>query len=274
MLDVFEKINREIPFDGLHWMFDHCETISQRNIERVKALGGGIAIQHRMAFQGEYFVDRYGAEAARATPPVKQMLASGVPVGAGTDATRVASYNPWTALYWLVSGRTVGGLQLYGTQSGDQGGLPRSVALELWTSGSAWFSNEQGRKGRIREGMLADLAVLSSDFFTVPEEDIKAIESVLTVVGGQVVYGAAEFTSLGPPPVPVLPEWSPVQKVPGHWRRAGPQQQPQPQAALVHQCSGPCGVHAHQHDRARKSAVPVSRFGDFWGAFGCSCFAF
>jgi len=266
MLDVFEKVNREIPFDGLHWMFDHCETISQKNIERVKALGGGIAIQHRMAFQGEYFVDRYGSEAAKATPPVRQMLETGVPVGAGTDATRVASYNPWTALYWLVSGRTVGGLQLYG----PEGQLPREVALELWTSGSAWFSNEQGRKGRIREGMLADLVALSDDFFSVQEEDIKAIESVLTVVGGKVVYGAAEFTSLGPPPIPVLPEWSPVQKVAGHWRRAAPQKQ----AALVHQCSGPCGVHAHQHDKARKSNVPVSDFGGFWGAFGCSCFAF
>ncbi|MGX4643668.1 amidohydrolase [Massilia sp. SYSU DXS3249] len=268
MLDVFEKVNREIPFNGLHWMFDHCETISQHSIERVKALGGGIAIQHRMAFQGEYFVDRYGAEAAKATPPVKHMLDAGVPVGAGTDATRVASYNPWTALYWLVTGRTVGGLALYG----DNGLLDRSVALELWTSGSAWFSNEQGRKGRIQEGMLADLAVLSEDFFTVPDEDIKAIESVLTVVGGKVVYGAAEFTDLGPAPIPVLPEWSPVQKVPGHWRRAAPQ--PQQQVALPHQCSGPCGVHAHSHDRARKSNVPVSDFGGFWGAFGCSCFAF
>jgi predicted amidohydrolase YtcJ len=270
MLDVFETVNREIPFDGLHWMFDHCETISQRNIERVKALGGGIAIQHRMAFQGEYFVDRYGADAALATPPIKQMLETGVPVGAGTDATRVASYNPWTALYWLVSGRTVGGLPLYG----DHGHLPREVALELWTSGSAWFSNEQGRKGRIQEGMLADLAVLSDDFFSVPEEEIKAIESVLTVVGGDIVYGAAEFTSLGPPPIPVLPEWSPVQTVPGHWRRAGVPKQAQSHAALAHQCSGPCGVHAHQHDKARKSNVPVSSFGDFWGAFGCSCFAF
>ncbi|MGO4479427.1 amidohydrolase [Massilia sp. 2TAF26] len=269
MLDVFEKVNREIPFDGLHWMFDHCETISQKNIERVKALGGGIAIQHRMAFQGEYFVDRYGSEAAKATPPVRQMLETGVPVGAGTDATRVASYNPWTALYWLVSGRTVGGLQLYG----PEGQLPREVALELWTSGSAWFSNEQGRKGRVREGMLADLVALSDDFFSVPEEDIKAIESVLTVVGGKVVYGAAEFTSLGPPPIPVLPEWSPVQKVTGHWRRAALQPQ-QSHAALAHQCSGPCGVHAHQHDKARKSNVPVSSFGAFWGAFGCSCFAF
>jgi predicted amidohydrolase YtcJ len=269
MLDVFEKVNRDIPFDGLHWMFDHCETISERNIERVKALGGGIAIQHRMAFQGEYFVDRYGKAAASATPPVKRMLETGVPVGAGTDATRVASYNPWTALYWLVSGRTVGGLPLYG----DNGLLPRTTALELWTAGSAWFSNEQGRKGQIKEGMLADLAVLSQDFFTVDEEAIKSIESVLTVVGGNVVYGAAEFTSLGPPPIPVLPEWSPVSKVPGHWRKAAPQPVQQ-QIALPHQCSGPCGVHAHSHDRARKSSVPVSNFGGFWGALGCSCFAF
>jgi hypothetical protein len=84
------------------------------------------------------------------------------------------------------------------------------------------------------------------------------------------VYGAAEFTSLGPPPIPVLPEWSPARSVPGHWRKAAPQ----PQLSLPHQCSGPCGVHAHRHDRARKSTVPVSDFGGFWGAFGCSCFAF
>ena len=268
MLDVFEKVNRDIPFDGLHWMFDHCETITQRNIDRVQALGGGIAIQHRMAFQGEYFVERYGAEAARATPPVKRMLETGVPVGAGTDATRVASYNPWMALYWLVTGRTVGGLPLYGSA----GHLPRETALELWTAGSAWFSNEQDKKGRIREGMLADLAVLSSDFFSIDAEDIKAIESVLTVVGGKVVYGAAEFTPLGPAPIPVLPEWSPVQKVPGHWRKSAPAAQPA--AALAHQCSGPCGVHAHGHDRARRSNMPVSDHSGFWGALGCSCFAF
>jgi predicted amidohydrolase YtcJ len=266
MLDVFEKVHRDIPFDGLHWMFDHCETITQRNIDRVAALGGGIAIQHRMAFQGEYFVDRYGSEAAAATPPIKQMLATGVPVGAGTDATRVASYNPWTALYWLVTGRTVGGLALYGSA----GYLPRQVALELWTAGSAWFSNEQDGKGRIREGMFADLAVLSADFFTVDAEDIKAIESVLTVVGGRIVYGAAEFSDLGLPPIPVLPDWSPVASVPGHWRRAAAQ----PKMALPHQCSGPCGVHAHSHDHARQSTIPVSSYSGFWGALGCSCFAF
>src|SRR5205807_2057529 len=99
-LNVYEEINREIPFNGLHWFFDHCETISDRNIERIKALGGGIAVQNRMAFQGEYFVERYGAKQAERTPPIRRMLELGVPVGAGTDATRVSSYNPYLSLYW------------------------------------------------------------------------------------------------------------------------------------------------------------------------------
>jgi hypothetical protein len=271
MLDVFEKVNRDIPFDGLHWMFDHAETITVRNIERVKALGGGIAIQHRMAFQGEYFIDRYGAEAAETTPPVAKMLEMGVPVGAGTDATRVASYNPWTALYWLVSGRTVGGTKLYGTA----GRLPRETALELWTAGSAWFSSEQAKKGRIQAGQLADLAVLSADFFSVHEDDIKAIESVMTVVDGKVVYGAGPFSSHGPGEIPVLPEWSPVAKVPGHYRAvAKTAAARQKKTALPHACAGSCGVHGHSHDVARKSSVPVSNFAGFWGALGCSCFAF
>ncbi|MEF2266490.1 amidohydrolase [Janthinobacterium sp. LS2A] len=267
MLTVFEKVNRDIPFDGLHWMFDHCETITPKNIDRVKALGGGIAIQHRMAFQGEYFVDRYGAEAAKATPPIARMLASGVPVGGGTDATRVASYNPWTALYWLVSGRTVGGLRLY--DAGSR--LSRDTALELWTAGSAWFSSEQGKKGRIQEGMLADLAVLSADFFSIDEEAIKSIESVLTIVGGKIVYGQAEFTKLAPPAIPVLPDWSPVKNVASHYRAAPPQKT---SVMQQHQCQGACGVHAHAHDVARKSSVPVSSHSGFWGALGCSCFAF
>ena len=264
MLDVFEKVNRDIPFDGLHWLFDHAETITPRNIERVKALGGGIAIQHRMAFQGEYFVDRYGAKAAEATPPVARMLEMGVPVGAGTDATRVASYNPWTALYWLVSGKTVGGMTLYAPQNR----LDRETALELWTAGSAWFSNEQGKKGHIAVGQLADLAVLSADYMNVPEDDIKAIQSVMTMVGGKVVYGDGDFAPLAPAPLPVLPEWSPVKLVPGHYRPSRAANR------LPHQCVGACGVHGHAHDRARRSDVPAAQPQGFWGALGCSCFAF
>ncbi|WP_395503426.1 amidohydrolase [Ectopseudomonas mendocina] len=263
MLDVFEKVDRDIPFNGLPWLFDHAETISPRNIERVRALGGGIAIQHRMAFQGEYFIDRYGAEAAEATPPIQRMLAEGVPVGAGTDATRVASYNPWTALYWLVSGKTVGGTTLYPQ------GLPRDTALQLFTHGSAWFSSEQGKKGQIKVGQLADLVALSADFFSVEEEQIKWLESVLTVVGGKVVHAAREFDKLAPPTVPVMPDWSPVAIVPGHWSPSAA-----PLTASIHQCIGSCAVHQHQHDRARRSSVPVSGHQGFWGAFGCSCFAF
>jgi predicted amidohydrolase YtcJ len=271
MLNVFEKVNREIPFAGLHWIFDHAETISERNIERVKALGGGIAVQHRMAFQGEYFAERYGIEATRQTPPVAKMLAAELPVGLGTDATRVASYNPWTALYWLVSGRTVGGMAMYD----DSARLDRETALMLWTQGSAWFSTEQGKKGQIKVGQLADLAVLSQDYFSVPEEQIKGIESVMTVVDGKVVYAAGSFSPLSPPPLPVLPEWSPVVNVPGHYRSAPPATTSKVGTiSQAHQCCGPCGVHAHQHDIARRSSIPIANENAFWGAFGCSCFAF
>src|SRR5947207_9509874 len=212
-LNVYEEINREIPFNGLHWFFDHCETVSDRNIERIKALGGGIAIQNRMAFQGEYFVERYGAKQAERTPPIRRMLQLGVPVGAGTDATRVSSYNPWLSLYWLVTGKTVGGLSLYPENTRFE----RMEALRLYTVGSSWFSSDDGKKGSIVLGQLADLAVLSADYFAVPEEEIKRIESVLTIVGGKVVYAAKEFSKLAPPPLPVSPDWSPVKTHRGYW---------------------------------------------------------
>ena len=160
-LNVYEEVNREIPFDGLHWFFDHCETITDRNIERVKALGGGIAVQNRMAFQGEYFVERYGAQQAKRTPPIRRMLEIGVPVGAGTDATRVSSYNPYLSLYWLITGKTIGGLSLYP----EENRLDRAEALKLYTMGSSWFSTEDGKKGALAPGQLADLAVLSARLF-------------------------------------------------------------------------------------------------------------
>src|SRR5258708_3706471 len=168
MLNAFEEVNREIPFKGTNWFFDHCETISDRSLERVKALGGGIAIQDRMAFQGEYFLDRYGSKAAERTPPVRRMLDLGIPVGAGTDATRVASYNPWLSLYWLGTGKTVGGTTL----SSETNRLRREEALRLYTQGSSWFSGENGKKGAIVIGQLADVSALTQDYMTVAEEKI------------------------------------------------------------------------------------------------------
>jgi hypothetical protein len=146
--------------------------------------------------------------------------------------------------------------------------LSRDTALELYTHGSAWFSSEQGKKGQIKVGQLADLIALSADYFHIEDEAIKWIESVLTIVDGKIVHGSVEFEKLGPPPIPVVPEWSPVVNVPGHWKPLAPM------TAQVHQCVGACAVHAHSHERARLSSAPVSDFQGFWGAFGCSCFAF
>jgi predicted amidohydrolase YtcJ len=214
ILDVFEPIFKETGYRA-RWAIDHAESITPRNIARIKALGGGIAVQDRMAFAGEYFVERYGREAAASAPPIRQMLEAGIPVGAGTDATRVASYNPWVSLYWMVSGKTVGGLQL----ASPNNRLSREEALRLYTVGSAWFSGEDEVKGRIAPGQLADFAILSADYMTVPEEQIRRIESVLTVIGGDVVYSAGPFTTFAPEPLPaVTPAWSPVAAFGGYQR--------------------------------------------------------
>jgi predicted amidohydrolase YtcJ len=258
-LDVYEKVNREIPFDGLHWFFDHCETISDRNLDRVKALGGGIAIQDRMAFQGEYFVDRYGAKQAERTPPLRQMLKRGIRVGAGSDATRVSSYNPYLTLYWLVTGKTVGGVNLYP----ESNRFDRTEALRLHSVGSAWFSNEEGKKGALTPGQLADLAVLSADYFSIPDEEIKQLESVLTIVGGKVVYASAEFAKLAPPPLPVSPDWSPVKYYSGHSIPKGST------AGTSRQMASSVIDHNVQHKPQRW----VLNDSGLWG-LGCDCFAF
>ena len=268
VLDVYEQVNREVPFDGLHWIVDHAETISPRNIDRVRALGGGIAIQHRMAYQGEFFAQRYGKDALRHTPPVRRMLQAGVPVGAGTDATRVASYNPWVALYWLVSGRTLGGLQMYG----DDNRLEREEALQLWTHGSAWFSTEQTRKGRLAVGQFADCALLSADFFSVAEDDIPDITSVLTVVDGRIVHGTGPFAPHAPALPAPMPDWSPVNRFGGY--QGGTLAQAS--AALAHAHGPACRVHAHGrgHVHAAHRVVPTRDLQSFWGTLGCACFAF
>ncbi|MDY7225431.1 amidohydrolase [Hyalangium rubrum] len=206
ILDVIERVKEKRGLENLRFIIDHAETISERNLARVAKLGGGIAVQDRMAFQGEHFITRYGKEAASHTPPVKRMLELGIPVGLGTDATRVSSYNLWLSLHWLVSGKTLGGTAL----NAPEARLDRVTALRLATVGSAWFSGEEKLKGTLEPGRYADLAVLSGDYLSVPEDDIKSLESVLTVVGGKVVFAAGDFAPLGPAAAPAQPAWSPV----------------------------------------------------------------
>ncbi|WP_425235700.1 amidohydrolase [Ulvibacterium sp.] len=214
MLDVFEEVNQETngKLASKRWLFDHAETVQEKDLERIKALNGGIAIQARMAYAGEYFVERYGAEKAKQAPPVKKMIEMGLPVGAGTDGTRVASYNPWPALYWLVTGKTVGDFQL--AEKANQ--LSREEALHLYTQGSAWVSNEETVKGTLENGMYADFAILSDDYFTIPEQQIKSLKSVLTIVDGKVVYANREYSTMNPPLPEVIPDWSPVKHFGGY----------------------------------------------------------
>jgi predicted amidohydrolase YtcJ len=269
-LDVFEKVNRDIPLQGLNWFFDHAETISERSIDRIAALGGGVAVQHRMAYQGEYFVERYGSAAAQATPPVKRMLEKGLRTSAGTDATRVASYNPWVSLSWLVTGRTVGGLAIYPRSNG----LDRETALRMWTEHVTWFSNEEGKKGQIKVGQLADLIVPDRDYFACPESDIADTTSVLTIVGGRVVYGSGGFNQYQDVTVPpAMPEWSPVRTYGGYgaWAQQRDALPVMNRAACG--CGHACGVHGHEHATAWSSRLPVSDLKSFWGALGCACWA-
>ncbi|MDR0534723.1 MAG: amidohydrolase [Verrucomicrobiales bacterium] len=269
-LNVFEEVNKDTPLKGLNWFFDHCETVSDKNMERIKALGGGIAVQHRMAYQGEYFIERYGKQAAERTPPIRKMLDLGIPVGAGTDATRVASYNPWVSLYWLSTGKTVGGVSLYP----DKNCLSREEALRLYTQGSSWFSSESGKKGALRAGQLADLVVLTDDYFSVADEQIKDIESVLTIVGGKVVHAVEEFSPLAPPPIPVLPEWSPVKVFGGYGAPLDIRKAARAGVPVPHEHN--CSCHAHGCSHAWHqllSAAEESRYSGFWGG-GCECFAF
>ncbi|MBS2548303.1 amidohydrolase [Catenulispora sp. NL8] len=221
ILDVFERVFAETGYTA-RWAIDHAETIGASNIARMKALGGGIAVQDRLAFAGEYFLEHQGPQAAEHVQPLRQIVEAGIPLGGGTDATRVAGYNPWISLYWLVTGKTVGGAQI----AAPAGRLSRWEALRIYTAGSAWFSGEENVKGLLAPGQLADFALLTDDYLdprAVPDEQIPAIESVLTVTGGEVVYAAAPFQRWAPEPLPpVSPSWSPVAEYGGYQQGDGP----------------------------------------------------
>ncbi|MEC8376204.1 MAG: amidohydrolase, partial [Pseudomonadota bacterium] len=205
ILNVLEKINKTQRVDSVRWIIDHAETISQSNIERVKALGGAIAVQGRMAFAGEDFVSRYGKTQASGTPPIHAMLEAGITVGLGTDGTRVSSFNPWATYYWAVTGKTVGQF--------DIGSKPvsRLQALKLFTQGSAALSGEENVKGQLAPGYYADFAILNHDVLNVSEQALSNTQSQLTVVGGKVVFADKdEFTRLHKAPIKAIPSWSPV----------------------------------------------------------------
>jgi predicted amidohydrolase YtcJ len=189
LLDVFERVDRDVPIRGLRWSIAHLNDASEQSLERMAALGVGWTVQDAMYFGGERFLRRNGAGAARRAPPVVTGERIGVVIGAGTDAHRVASYNPFTCLQWFLDGKTVGGHAIRGPEETPS----RADALRFYTMGSAWFSHDDDVRGSLEVGKLADLAVLSKDYMSVPVAEIGGIESLLTMVGGKIVYAAGDL---------------------------------------------------------------------------------
>lgn len=192
LLDLFERVNRDVPLAPLRWSIAHLNDASDASLRRMRALGVGWTVQDAMYFGGDGFERQNGAAAARRAPPVVTASTLGVPIGAGTDAHRVASYNPFTALQWFLDGKTVSGRTIRGPEETPS----RLDALRFYTLGSAWFSHEERDRGSIEVGKLADVAVLSQDYLSVPVETLGSTESLLTLVGGRVVYGAGPFARL------------------------------------------------------------------------------
>lgn len=250
-LAVFEKLAAEGLFPaGNRWLFDHAETVSADSLDRIAALGGALSVQNRLSFQGDAFVRRYGPGAAADAPPVRAMLERGLTVGAGTDATRVSTYNPWVALHWLVSGRTAGDLVLRPPHNR----VDRGTALAMFTEAGAALTGEEGLKGVLRPGCLGDLAVLSEDYFSVPEPDIAHIESLLTVVGGRIVYAAAEYEGIDEELPPVSPAWSPVARFGGYQAAPRTGLSGARQAELLGQAAAES--EQHRRWRARRGLAP------------------
>ena len=192
LLEIFEQVNSIRQIAPLRWSIAHLNDATPATLARMKALGVGWAMQDAMYFSGEQFVKERGEREALRTPPIMSAVKMGVSVGGGTDAHRVMSYNPFVSLQWMLDGRTISGLPMRGPEETPS----REQALRLYTQGSAWFAHDEGRRGSLAPGKLADLAVLSKDYLTVPVGEVGTIESVLTMVGGRVVYGAGPFANL------------------------------------------------------------------------------
>ena len=212
-LEALENVNKKTPLDGLRWSIEHAETITPENIARVKKLGGGIALDGKMAMHGDGFIKTYSREKALQTPRLRMLVDSGIPLAMTTDAFRASSFNPWTAISWMVTGKSVSGSEILAKSNR----LTRAEALKLFTEGPAWFEQQEDENGRIAPGYLADFALLDKDLFVIPDDEIKSITSVLTILDGRVVYGAQEYSNLAPQLPETIPAWSPIKYFGGYY---------------------------------------------------------
>lgn len=176
-IGAFEKANEIAPIADLHWSLAHVHEIDQSILDRLIAIGAGVAVQNQSFFRTDV-----------GSPPYRLIVDSGIHVGAGTDSTVGHPMNPWYSIYYMVTGKNVLGEPLNAAQK-----ITRLEALRLYTIGSAWLSHDENDLGTLEVGKHADFAVLSGDYLTVPEEAILGLSSVLTIVGGKVVYADPDF---------------------------------------------------------------------------------
>ena len=216
ILGVLEKVHREVPVDGLRWGLEHCEGMTARTLDRLKAMGGSLGLQNRMSLDGEAYVAKWGKETAEDAPALGRIRELGIPFALGTDGNRAASHNPWVGVQWLVTGKTQGGFK----HQADRNLLSREDALRAYSAAGAWISGEEDRKGTLSVGKWADLAVLSDDYFAIPEDRISHLSSVLTMVGGRIVHGDGRYASLAPAALAVMPDWLPIARYPGYGKSA------------------------------------------------------
>ncbi len=192
ILNCFEAVNKEIPIAGLRWQIAHIENASEETLRRMKALNIGWAVQDRLVYSGGIVSKVLGPQASKRAPPIKTALRMGLHVAGGTDSDQVAPYNPFVSIRWLLDGKVIDGTPMRGPEESPN----REEALRMYSLNSAWFTFDEGKRGSLEPGKYGDLAVLSDDYLTVPVEKVGDLHSVLTMVGGKVVYSEGPFAAL------------------------------------------------------------------------------
>jgi predicted amidohydrolase YtcJ len=175
---AFETVNATIPIADLRWSAAHVPSIDLNTINRLKAIGAGLAV-HPF---------RYLSGGTAGGPPLRTIIDSGIRVGAGSDSAQISTLNPWNMIYYMVTGKNIVGNLV---NAGQQ--ITREEALRLYTVENGWFLREENNLGSLEEGKFGDVVVLSDDYFSqvrVPDEEIRNLSSVLTIVDGKVVHNS------------------------------------------------------------------------------------
>jgi predicted amidohydrolase YtcJ len=178
---AFEIVNETYPIADLHWNLSHVQEIDDGILERLKAIGAGVAAQIHY-YHGSFSMGDLG-------PPYRTILDSGINMSAGSDATALS---PWIWIYHMTTGNTS-----YGDPILAHEAITRMEALRATTLGTAWDALEEDNLGSIEPGKLADVVVLSADYLAVADEELRDLKSVLTLIGGEIMYSDGSLVDCG-----------------------------------------------------------------------------